>query len=676
MFRWINNYDGWRVLTETDVDDDSDPNIVETYDYDARGLMVRAYKGTAGDPDATSISEFSYNDLGYLTGTEQGIKAGVEDVYLTGYERDQLGQAIELTYPYNSTPDTVLAMSYTSLGKIDKIYRDPQGSNTLLADYNYAGNFVRQRIYDVPDVTFTPTYDGYGRVTEHKTENITGDIVSYSYTYDNNGNILTQVFDHRTSDPVNNYTYDDLDRLTAAVYLGDPNDNEVFTYDKVGNRENWNNRAGNNVVYEHNVANEYTSIDQANLSHDAAGNLSVDENGYHYYYDYENRLTKITDPNDINSIAEFVYDALGRRVQAILYDGGVANSTTNYYYDGWRVLTETDVDGETESHLRDYIYGNYLDDVLVKTEDEEDIYYTHDHLFSVVALINEDGDVLERYEYDAYGKPYFYDPNFVLLATQESGHGNKRLFTGKAFILSLSDLKLQDNLNRIYNFERWLQRDPIGERDGICIVYFADSGSPQIKKNKIRNQYTDGASLYEYVRSNTMSIIDPLGLTSVIGPDVMPDGEPPADPSDISDPSDVILPEPPKLKSIGSFDCCKNVLQAIEVVNEAVQTPGGCWEWFQNHSSTGEVYSVRVRGNWRGMCALGAFFYTWPVSNDIAACERSCDESVFTNALLLLHEIGHHYGPTFAGFEERDDEASKPMYACQNAVNNIVNKKK
>lgn len=67
---------------------------------------------------------------------------------------------------------------------------------------------------------------------------------------------------------------------------------------------------------------------------------------------------------------------------------------------------------------------------------------------------------------------------------------------------------------------RFLQRDPIGERDGICIVYFADTGSPKFKKTKIRNQYTDGASLYEYVKSNPVIKRDIWGLECLCGANV------------------------------------------------------------------------------------------------------------------------------------------------------------
>ena len=94
------------------------------------------------------------------------------------------------------------------------------------------------------------------------------------------------------------------------------------------------------------------------------------------------------------------YDALGRRIEKIEY-ASPANITTRYYYDGWRVLAETDAADTTQ---REYVYGNYLDETLIFTDSgDNDYYYVHDHLFSPVALLDEDGVVLERYEYDVYG---------------------------------------------------------------------------------------------------------------------------------------------------------------------------------------------------------------------------------------------------------------------------------
>jgi len=57
-------------------------------------------------------------------------------------------------------------------------------------------------------------------VTRYRTDKNNNDIVNFSYGYDSNGNITSQMFDHRAADPSNNYTYDDLDRLVQRYEQG------------------------------------------------------------------------------------------------------------------------------------------------------------------------------------------------------------------------------------------------------------------------------------------------------------------------------------------------------------------------------------------------------------------------------------------------------------------------
>jgi len=64
-----------------------------------------------------------------------------------------------------------------------------------------------------------------------------------------------------------------------------------------------------------------------NGENDAVGNLTKDANGYNYQYDYENRIVKIT--KDGNDIAQFAYDALGRRIRKT--DSQDPNNTRFYY---------------------------------------------------------------------------------------------------------------------------------------------------------------------------------------------------------------------------------------------------------------------------------------------------------------------------------------------------------
>ena len=57
-------------------------------------------------------------------------------------------------------------------------------------------------------------------------------------------------------------------------------------------------------------------------------------------YDYENRIVKIEKPNGggKTTVAEYSYDALGRRIRKI---DSIASSTTVYYNNSnWQVLSK------------------------------------------------------------------------------------------------------------------------------------------------------------------------------------------------------------------------------------------------------------------------------------------------------------------------------------------------
>ena len=84
-----------------------------------------------------------------------------------------------------------------------------------------------------------------------------------------------------------------------------------------------------------NLSNRYDSVGGNTLAYDAAGNLTTDKDGYQYEYDYENRITKIMKSGP-STVAEFTYDALGRRIKKVDSMGGTTN--IYYYNDRWQVL--------------------------------------------------------------------------------------------------------------------------------------------------------------------------------------------------------------------------------------------------------------------------------------------------------------------------------------------------
>jgi len=250
------------------------------------------------------------------------------------------------------------------------------------------------------------------------------------------------------------------------------------------------------------LTNRYDSVGGSSLSYNAAGDLVKDKDSYEYEYDYENRIVKII--KDGNDIAEFAYDALGRRIEKKdLID---SNNTRRYYYNyNWQVLEEYDSQNNRKNY---YVYGNYIDEVLRMGGN---FYYLHDHLYSPVVLYmgaSNNYAVFERYEYDAYGNCHVLEPNFADDPDGQSDFDNPYLFTGRRVdILDSGSLKIQYNRNRYYDQHtgRWLTHDPLGITPNPQQPnYFAAI-----------SQYKDGLSLYEYASSNPLGIVDPSGLSII-----------------------------------------------------------------------------------------------------------------------------------------------------------------
>ena len=326
-------------------------------------------------------------------------------------------------------------------------------------------------------------------------------IAKFDYTYvANENNIYRKTFDHRTNDEYNQYAYDDLDRLTAVTYHD--SDAEAFNMDVLGNRDGDQTLRDDGTVNftVNDDTNRYTAIGGNSISHDNAGNTIVDQNGYQYWYDYENRIIRIDDSED-EAVATFEYDALGRRIRKVVY--GSPTYTEYYYYnDKWQVLAE-EYDGTSYSHR--YVYGNYIDEVLIMDDGYDYYYYAHNHLFSTVALTNDTGVVVERYEYNAYGKVQIMSSAFV--NRDSSLFWNPYTFTGRRLdTLDGGDLKIMYYRNRYYDTEtgRFLQQDPFG------IDPAGDRANPFMPLN----QYYDGRNSYQYALSQVLKRIDPLGYSS------------------------------------------------------------------------------------------------------------------------------------------------------------------
>ena len=196
--------------------------------------------------------------------------------------------------------------------------------------------------------------------------------------------------------------------------------------------------------------------------YDEAGCLT-NLNGASLEWDERYRLKSV---DDTPSFVEYEYDVLNRRISRA--EGG----TTNYYvYNGNQVVADLD---DTGALLRTYVWGMGIDNLLSFTDHTtSNTYYAiKDHQNTVIALTDENGAVVESYEYDAYGNTRVFDASGTELT--QSAYGNRYCFQGREIDWTTG---LYHFRARWYNPEtgRWLSKDPIGIAGGLNQYVFCDN---------------------------------------------------------------------------------------------------------------------------------------------------------------------------------------------------------
>ncbi len=157
-------------------------------------------------------------------------------------------------------------------------------------------------------------------------------------------------------------------------------------------------------------------------------------NAFACRYDAWNRLVEVKDGARVHAMYE--YDGLNHRVKTHVDSdstGGPDAWRHFYYTNDWQVL-ETRVTTSAENDPPETLQPEYqfvwslryIDAPVLRDKDtdsdddctdsggNERLYYATDANQNVTALVEPDGDVAERYEYDPYGKPTFYDGLWTL----------------------------------------------------------------------------------------------------------------------------------------------------------------------------------------------------------------------------------------------------------------------
>lgn len=152
-----------------------------------------------------------------------------------------------------------------------------------------------------------------------------------------------------------------------------------------------------------------------------------------------------------------------------------------FYSAGSQVLEER-VGSSTDAD-KQYLWGiRFVDDLVLRDSDtnsdgtlDERHYALADTRFSIVAIMDENGSVQERYAYDAYGRVNVFSPSFGSRST--SSYDWEYLYTGRRLDLETGMYFFRA---RYYHTEvgRFILRDPIDYVDGMSLyrAYFAPGG--------------------------------------------------------------------------------------------------------------------------------------------------------------------------------------------------------
>jgi RHS repeat-associated protein len=208
------------------------------------------------------------------------------------------------------------------------------------------------------------------------------------YTRGNHERALRQTVTDLRQGTTTSYSYDHLDRLTAAQ---SPGESWSYSYDPTSNRtQEIESVSGISRSYGYNAANQLTSRAGASYSYDLNGNTLTEQGGNSFSYDPKDHTTQISG-------------------EAFKYAGVTQFELT---HQGGTTYTNTllGISRKGSDHFTRDPQG-----VLLGQRTPSNRYYPiADSLGSIVAVTDKDGNLVGRHDYEPFGaeqgSPAFNSP--------------------------------------------------------------------------------------------------------------------------------------------------------------------------------------------------------------------------------------------------------------------------
>ena len=386
--------------------------------------------------DGTRMEQ-SYNKLGMIT--DDGVN---------NYEYDESMRLSSVT-----DGNSRLAFGYDGFNRLIKVDYSGKGSNTVKYEYDDNSNVTAIVYPNGNQVTYS--YDGLNRMKSVTTWN--DQVIKYKWQADN----LLSMVSYPNGMTVN-YEYDEASRLISkktTLANGTVVAGYSFKWDKASNiveqeaEEPFAAKLEETTTqsYSYNKANRITKAGNISFSFDANGNTTK-RGSESYSWDKLNRLIQ-ADGTDIS------YDPMG-----LIRSYGDTNYAVSVLGNGY-VLSDSKTGNS-------YIYGLGLEARISQSGIIS--YYVTDMRGSVVAIVDDSGNITHRYQYDDFGR---------VVQSKEQDFNPFR-YVGKYGVMYNTDTHYYMRA-RHYDptIGRFLSEDPVWN-----------------------------SNLYPYAGNNPIMNIDPLGL--------------------------------------------------------------------------------------------------------------------------------------------------------------------
>lgn len=385
-------------------------NQSQTQEYNKNG-------GTTKTVDPEGTTTLTYNKDGKVTNAASTLNSeNIAVSYDTNNNvtklQSNLNGTVTATYNKNDspvtiqTPTAITGLAYDANGGVSQV-STTLNSQTLTTKFTKDAE-GKTTLANKPNGDSTGyIYDGSNRLTQLTNRNVKNALMSqFNYVYDKTLNI-TSVKDGKTG-VTNSYSYDARNQLIKEG-------NKTFAYDPMGNRKTVVDSTGT-TTYLYDTAGDsnrllkvtYPNGRTINYQYDANGNIIQQTDSLTgtttYSYDSDNYFVKAVLP-DKNTV-QYTYDKIlklrTKRIQT--NPAGQITTTTNFIYDGDRLVSETD---QNNKITRSYSWDQNERLIGVSIPDSsgalKNFTYQKNAKEDIVGMTDASGNLVVEYLYDAWG---------------------------------------------------------------------------------------------------------------------------------------------------------------------------------------------------------------------------------------------------------------------------------